>query len=114
MTMRNFSDKLPDELREELAHKILTERPRVQDVTDWLAAKGYKVSRSAVHRAMQDVVEADQLMKLSALIDKREAPGIRFLKLRCLELADRNARGGEDELELAERYFAWIVRNEEV
>lgn len=114
MTMRNFSDKLPDEIREELAHKILTERPRVQDVTDWLAAKGYKVSRSAAHRAMQDVVEADQLARLSAILDKREAPGIRFLKLRCLELADRNQHGGEDILALAERYFAWIVRNEEI
>lgn len=37
-----------------------------------------------------------------------------FLKLRCLELADRNVHGGEDVLELAERYFAWIVRNEEI
>lgn len=112
--MRNFSDKLPNELREELAHKILTERPRVQDVTDWLAAKGYKVSRSAAHRAMQNVVEADQLAKLSAILDKRETSGVRFLKLRCLELADKNQRGGEDLLALAECYFAWIVRNEEI
>ena len=37
-----------------------------------------------------------------------------FLKLRCLELADRNAHGGEDVLELAERYFAWLARDEEI
>ena len=37
-----------------------------------------------------------------------------FLKLRCLELADRNTHGGEDVLELAERYFTWIIRNEEI
>lgn len=65
-------------------------------------------------RAMQNVAEADQLMKLSALIGKRKALGIRFLKLRCLELADRNTHGGEDILKLAEHYFAWIFRNEEI
>ena len=109
MSTPSLIDTLPSNIRQDLMRKIIGNGyARYEEIADWLGTKGFKTSKSALHRFGHELkarreniveVELSELQHSSAVVSD--------VRMRCIEAAV--AASEPDILKAAQTYFEWVV-----
>jgi hypothetical protein len=110
MPRRRLIENLPDAVKAELHRRLYAANfGQTVPIGQWLTAKGYPVSKSAVYEyAMANVAAISAEVRDARVLRTKRGSQLADIRLRCLEAAARRGNAGSI-LDRASTLVAWVL-----